>query len=77
MPIVATLTLQEQKTSRVERSFTGTVTARETSELGFKFIGTVKSLSVDNVFDREISHILGTFRRGRQVRWSMTWPFYN
>lgn len=35
------------------------------------------SVGYDNLLDTEIDEVLGTFRRGRQLRWQLDWTFYN
>jgi hypothetical protein len=35
------------------------------------------SLNLDNALDRERDEVLGTVRRGRQLRWQLVWPFFN
>ncbi len=47
-PYVATICLQQETESQVDRTFTGTVTAREVSDLGFRSIGQIETIDVDN-----------------------------
>lgn len=35
------------------------------------------SINYDNVLDRELTEVAGTFRRARQLRWQLVWPFFN
>jgi hypothetical protein len=35
------------------------------------------SFAVDNALDREIEETVGSFRRPRQWRWMLSWPFTN
>ncbi len=35
------------------------------------------SLNLDNPLDRERDEVVGTVRRGRQLRWQLVWPFFN
>ena len=35
------------------------------------------SVNVDNALDRRLDEVAGTFRRPRQIRWQLVWPFFN
>lgn len=35
------------------------------------------SLNFDNALDRRLDEVAGTFRRPRQLRWQLVWPFFN
>ena len=46
-PFVPVVTLKEESESQISRTFTGTVVAKRSSELGFKRIGRIESIAVD------------------------------